>query len=117
MKNLILTATVAASTILGAHSVAAEGHITKQLVVSKGICPGLIDTMLGWARGHGEYTAYAVPTVTGTCGQANGGRQVTAGIATSANKYDARRSALRLCNENRGDLGRCVVAGMVRNKP
>ena len=88
----------------------------KQLVVLKGLCPQMITQMRAWSVGRTEYTAYAVPTAkeARACGEP--GPAVTAGIATSPDLRKARKEARRVCNDNRGDFGRCIVVGYLRNK-
>lgn len=91
---------------------------TKRLYVPAGICPQLVDVMVSWSRDRDANTVYALPTAprgsNRSCGES--GPAVTAGIATAASETAARRAALDLCNENRGDNGRCVVTGTLRSQ-
>ena len=111
-------ACVAMSPVLGSMAMA-EAHAPYKLLVPKGLCSDTIQQMVVWSKGRTPNTAYALPTAapgsTATgCGE---GEPAVAGIATADSKWKARRAALKVCNENRGSNGRCVIIGtLVENR-
>lgn len=107
-------ATVAAC-LISTGAAYADGH-GKQLVAKKGLCPEMIQQMVAWSQNRKAITAYALPTSrkVRACGEP--GEPVTAAISTSDDLQAARKAALQACNDARGNLGRCVVVGYLRDK-
>ncbi|WGI22170.1 hypothetical protein [Amylibacter sp. IMCC11727] len=116
MKNLFAISAFVTAGFLYQTASVAEGHSTTEIVMPAGLCPETHAALAKWAIGKPVFSAYAVPTVVGAgCG--SDGPVATAGIAMGAASIDAAHVvALRVCNENRGDLGKCAVIGTVRPK-
>ncbi len=119
MKTFFTISAVAAAIFVAPTATLADGHgySAKDYVVEvpAGLCPDAKHAMARWAYGKSQFSAYAVPTSrTARCGEK--GEPVTAGIATSSDRKEARKAALKVCNDNRGDFGRCVIIGTVRLK-
>ena len=121
MKFFLATAATALALAGGATAPAwAEGHSDRKVIrvmVSPGLCPSLKSAVLNWALTAQPYSSMAVPTLPAGverpgCGSGEK-RKVTAGIGESDWFFQSRRLALKECNENRGDLGLCIVAATV----
>ena len=116
-KSLTLPMFAAALMFTGTASLA-DGHggySSSDYVVEvpSGLCPSTQQEMALCAYGKREYTVLAAPTSDGFC---EGGQAVTAGMAVSDNRNEARRAALKTCSANRGSLGPCVVIATVRRR-
>lgn len=119
MKTFFAVSAAAAAIFVSPTTTLADGHGYSAndyvVEVPAGLCPDAKLTMARWAYGKAQYSAFAVPTSRNAkCGDK--GEPVTAGIATSNDRDEARKAALRVCDDNRGDFGRCVVIGTVRRK-
>lgn len=116
MKNLIAATAVLSTALITTTAAFADGHSSRELAVLKNLCPETKNVLVEWAQDKHPYSAYAVPTGKPRgCGEP--GPRVIAGIALKAgSSKEAMEAALRVCNENRGNFGRCIVIGTVRPK-
>lgn len=109
-------AVVACSALVGLGAGQARAEGPKQLMVPRGICPQTIAVMVRKSSDHGQYTAFAIPTARAATSCGEGGVRATMGIASDNSLTAARRAAMRVCEDNRGPLGPCVISGFLRNK-
>ena len=116
MKKLFTATAILSTALITSTASFADGHGGTEIVIPANMCQETIDVLAKWAIGKKPYSAFAVPTgKPRECGEP--GPAVTAGIALSApSAREAQAAALRVCNENRGNFGRCVVIGTVRPK-
>ena len=93
----------------------AEG--AKELMVTDGTCPSTVQVMIQESFDRSQYTAFSLPTIKGgaeSCAAAS--VPVQMGIASNASLTEARRQARAICNENRGELGHCIIAAFLRKQ-
>ncbi len=116
MKHIVLSTAAAATVLFAATTSFADGHGGLEVVVPRNLCPETKSFVASWAAGKQPFTAIAVPSAKEAreCGEP--GDPVVAGIAQSENISQARLAALDVCNQHRGEHGKCVVIGTVRPK-